>query len=81
MNGACLFWSQTNDLARSRYGVVRRSFFVPDTRCQAHSSGVPGVQSMRFSGKRPQNALRGAAVPGTVSFWCLALARTWRRLR
>ena len=68
-------WSKVADhFERNRYGVLRRSFFVPGTECLAlRRRGVRPATSFAI-GKRPQSARIDAGVPGTMSVECLAHA-------
>lgn len=70
------WWKSTDNFARSRYGVVSRSFFVPDTVCQARPRGGARPLPSYDDAERPQSVLDVATVPGTpllVCLVCLAL--------
>lgn len=68
-------WSKSADhFERNRYGVSRRSFFVPGTECQALCRGASAPAPSCSDGERPQSASRSDGVPGTASIECLAPA-------
>ena len=66
-------WSKIADhFEQHRYGVSRRSFFMPGTECQALCLSVGTDSPSSDYGKRPQSASAYVDVPGTVSVECLA---------